>query len=239
MTNYQNHEPGCLYQVYCDESRHTSDPSDHYMVIGAISCPASEKRALVRRIHSLRAIHAAQGEFGWKRLSPNKRAFYWSLLDLFAGEASLQFRCIVVDRTRFKADDLELGFYKLYYQMLVHWLSPECSYRIYLDYQQNRERDRFSILRDVLRCRLSEQAKIISLEPADSSELELMQLADLLIGAVGYERNGRSGSETKRRFCVDLAKELKRSALSQSTPLGESKFNVFQFGAQRRDENES
>ncbi|MGV8084397.1 MAG: DUF3800 domain-containing protein [Coriobacteriia bacterium] len=229
------HLPGCEYFIYCDESRHTSDPSDRYMVIGALSCPASRKRDLVRRIHNLRAVHATQGEFGWKRLSPNKRAFYRDLMDLFLQEEDLQFRCIVVNRATFVAEDMELGFYKLYYQMLVHWLSPECSYRLYLDFQQNREQGRFRTLRDILRRKLSGRAQIRSLEPVDSSELPLMQLADLLIGAVGYAANGRTTSDTKRAFCDDLAHALGRSELDAASPLSESKFNVFRFngGASR------
>jgi hypothetical protein len=182
------------------------------MVIGAISCPVAEKRAIVRRIHNLRAIHAAQGEFGWKRLSPNKRGFYWDLLGLFANEPALQFRCIIVDK------------------MLVHWLSPKCSYRIYLDSQQNREQGRFHTLRDILRRKLSGRARILSLEPSDSSELELMQLTDLLIGAVGYSRNERSGSQTKVEFCGDLARAIGRKSLAAPTMPSELKFNVFWFG---------
>jgi hypothetical protein len=199
------------------------------MVIGAVSCPASRKRELVRRIHNLRAIHGAQGEFGWKRLSPNKKEFYWDLLGLFAGERDLQFRCIVVDKTTFVSEDAELGFYKLYYQMLVHWLSPGCAYRIYLDWQQNREQTRFTKLRDILRRKLSGRALIKSLESSDSSELELMQLADLLMGAVGYAWNGRDASATKVQFCEELAAALHMSSLVSTTSPSEAKFNVFHF----------
>jgi hypothetical protein len=233
----QAHPAGADYLIYCDESRHTSDSGDRFMVIGAISCPADRKRDLVRRIHSLRAIHAAQGEFGWKRISPNRRGFYWDLLGLFVGEDDLQFRCIVIDKAAFVSEDVELGFYKLYYQMLVHWLSPGCAYRIYLDSQQNREQGRFSTLRDILRRKLSGRALIKSLEPSDSSELELMQLADLLIGAVGYAWNDRTGSETKVQFCADLSGALRRSSLACSTGPSETKFNVFRFtGSDRSSE---
>lgn len=230
MGRHQLHSPGCEYLIYCDESRHTSDSGDRFMIIGAISCPTPKKRDLVRRIHNLRAIHATQGEFGWKRLSPNKATFYWDILGLFANEPDLQFRCIVVDKGSFKSEDVELGFYKLYYQMLFHWLSPTCTYRIYLDSQQNREQGRFHLLRDILRLKLSGRAEILSLEPSDSSELELMQLADLLIGAVGYAWNGRSGSETKVAFCESLAIALGRKSLAAATGPGELKFNVFRFG---------
>ena len=236
MTVHQVHPAGSEYLIYCDESRHTSDSGDRYMVIGAVSCPASRKRDLVRRVHNLRAIHSAQGEFGWKRLSPNKKQFYWDLMNLFVNETDLQFRCIVVDKTTFVSEDVELGFYKLYYQMLVHWLSPKCAYRIYLDFQQNREQGRFQALRDILRRKLLGRAQILSLEPSDSSELELMQLADLLIGAVGYGWNVRTGSDTKVAFCADLAAALGRPSLAVGTAPGEHKFNVFGFTGRARSD---
>lgn len=228
------HAPGCEYNVYCDESRHTSDPSDRYMVIGAVSIPREQKRAVVAQIHKLRAIHATQGEFGWKRLSPNKASFYWAVLDLFLGSPDLQFRCVVADRQAlddetYNAGDQELGFYKLYYQMLVHWLSPQCKYSIYLDLQITREKGRFATLRDILRRRLTGRAQVVSLEPAESSELELMQLADLLIGAVGYAWNERDASPVKVDFVEAVAAGLGRRTLAVSTVPAESKFNVFSF----------
>lgn len=227
---------GQTYNVYCDESRHTSDASDRYMVIGAIACSRHRKRELVGEIHRLRRRHGAQGEFGWKRLSPNKREFYLGLLDLFLATPDLRFRCIVVDRTTFVSEDPELGFYKLYYQMLVHWLQPGCDYYLYLDWQQNREQNRFRDLRDILRRKLSGRAKILALEPSKSRELELLQLTDLLIGAVGYDWNGRSGSEMKAEFCRKLARAFGRGNLKFSTPPPEEKFNVFRFGALPRQE---
>ncbi|OGQ97779.1 MAG: hypothetical protein A2521_02450 [Deltaproteobacteria bacterium RIFOXYD12_FULL_57_12] len=95
------------------------------MVIGAISCPREHKHEIVHQIHCLKRKFATQGEFGWKRLSPNRRDFYWSLIKLFKDNEFISFRCIVVDRTcldheKHNMGDKELGFYKLYYQMLVH-----------------------------------------------------------------------------------------------------------------------
>jgi hypothetical protein len=170
--------------IYCDESRHTSDPNDAFMVIGGISCPRDAKREIVHQIHLLKRRFATQGEFGWKRLSPNRKDFYWAVLGLFSQDSRLSFRCIVVDRTildhdKYNQGDQELGFYKLYYQMLIHWLKPKCKYHIYLDWQQNRTQHRFSTLRDILRRKLSGRAGIMCLEPVGSKHIPMIEMTDL------------------------------------------------------------
>jgi len=158
------------FNIYCDESRHTSDPTQPFMVIGGVRCPRERKHDLVGQIHRMQARHNAHGELGWKRVSPNKAEFYEELLDLFANTPDLSFRCIVADRNKldhdkFNGGDAELGFYKLYYQMLVHWLEKGQTYHIYLDWQQNQTQHRFHDLAKILTNKLRDHAGIACLEP--------------------------------------------------------------------------
>jgi hypothetical protein len=220
--------------IYCDESRHTSDPADAYFVIGGIACPRENKREIVHKIHLLKKKYNTQGEFGWKRLSPNRKNFYWAILNLFIEEKNLAFRCIVVDRNnldhgKYNQGDQELGFYKLYYQMLVHWIKPENKYHIYLDWQQNKMQHRFSTLRDILRKKLSGRAKIDCLEPVGSKNIPMIGLTDLIIGAIGYEWNKRTTSNIKVAFCKKLAASLGKEDLKTSTFLIKNKFDIFHF----------
>jgi hypothetical protein len=223
------------FNVYCDESRHTSDPSQPFLVIGAVQCPRERKREIVGRIHLLQSRHEAQGELGWKRVAPNRLAFYEALLDLFASDPDLRFRCLVanrndLDHATYNDGDSELGFYKLYYQMLVHWLQPGNRYHIYLDWQQNAVQNRFNDLKLVLSRKLSGRASIACLEPVTSSNLPLIGLADILIGAVGYAWNGLSGSEAKLRICEKLRESAGIQSLATTTPLTAHKINIFRFG---------
>ena len=226
--------------IYSDESRHTSG-GDNFMVIGAISCKRDDKRELVHKIHLLKKKHDAQGEFGWKRVSPNKKEFYFDLIDLFI-EQDLDFRCIVVDKRLLNDDifndgDKELGFYKFYYLMLKESLKSEFIYHIYMDWQQNREQHRFHDLKYILDKKLSGRAKISCLEPVTSTNQPLIELADLFIGAVGYQYNKRKESAVKVEFCTKLAKSLnklnsnyfKYNRLDTFTKRDEKKFNIFRW----------
>lgn len=220
--------------IYCDESRHTSNPDDAFFVIGGIACPREYKHEIVRQIHTLKGRYKTQGEFGWKRLSPNKQDFYWAILENFINDTNLSFRCLVANRNildheQYNQGDEELGFYKLYYQMLVHWLKPNSLYHIYLDWQQNKTRNRFSTLRDILQKKLSGRAKIASLEPVVSKQIPLIEMTDLLIGAVGYDWNEINKSTTKINFCKKLAESLNLKNLRASTYNTKHKFDIFYF----------
>ena len=222
------------FNIYCDESRHTSDPTQPFMVIGAVRCPRERKHELVGQIHRLQARHNSHGELGWKRVSPNKAAFYEELLALFANTPDLAFRCIVADRNKlnhekFNDGDAELGFYKLYYQMLVHWLEAGNTYHIYLDWQQNQVQHRFHDLAAVLTNKLRNLAAIACLEPVTSSKLPLLGLADVLIGAVGYAWNGLGSSTAKLRVVDLVAESAGLGTLARGTPRTSQKVNIFCF----------
>lgn len=221
--------------IYCDESRHTSDPADHFMVIGALACPREAKREIVHAIHCLQARHSARGEFGWSKVAPGKAAFFAELAQFFLADPRLRFRCLVADRTRldhkhYNDGDDERGFYKLYYQTLSHWLEPGHRYHIYLDWQQNASQRRFADLGLILRRTLRGKAELACLEPVESDEQALIQLTDLLIGAVGYVWNQRQGSRAKLDFCAALASSLGKKSLRFGSRLDDdARFNIFQF----------
>lgn len=230
---------GSEFNIYCDESRHTSDAADRYLAIGAISCPRDAKPDLAKQIHLLQVKHKARGEFGWSKVAPGKADFFAELTAFFLSQPDLRFRCLVTDRhalkhEQFNDGDKELGFYKLYYQMLVHWLEPGNTYHVYLDWQRNASQERFSDLRTVLERKLSGRAKLACLEPASSHELPLLQLTDLFIGAVGYAWNQRSTSRAKLAFCANLAAGLDKTTLAFSSPWksSDAKFNVFNWQGQ-------
>lgn len=228
-----NSETSKNINIYCDESRHTNQ-DDSFMVIGALSCHRDNKEKIYKSIYSIQKMYNTWSEFGWKTISPNRKDFYWDLMAFFVSENDLFFRCITADKRLLNHDlynhgDSELGFYKLYYQMLIHWLQSSYRHYIYLDWQQNQDRNRFAVLRDILRRKLTGKAKIVCLEPISSKDSPLIQLTDLLIGAIGYAWNGKTNSQIKTQFCQDLANRVNLPALNVATKLSARKFNIFNF----------
>ena len=67
-----------------------------------------------------------------------------------------------------------------------------------------------------------------------SSNLPLLGLADVLIGAVGYAWNGLHGSAFKQELCQRLAEVGGLQSLKVSTTKSTYKVNIFHFDGSAR-----
>jgi len=223
------------FEVYCDESRPdllASRKSDfQYMVIGSLWLPAENRQALKTELHGLRDRHKIGGEFKWNKISPSRLGFYLDAAQWFFNQGdSVRFRCIAVDRTQvdlphYHDDDQELGFYKFYYQLLHHWILDFNEYRIFVDYKSNRRRDRLAVLRGFLDdANLS--SKVERVQAVRSEESVLIQLADVLTGAVARRLNGPVETSAAKAAVLETVEDLLGGAI-QATGREETKFNVF------------
>lgn len=222
-----------MIEVYCDESRpealYGERVPGQYMVIGGLWVPYDVREEIKTKIKELKSKHNVLGEFKWNKVSPSRADFYLELVDLFFNN-SIRFRCIVVegnrvDISKFHESDSELGFYKFYYQLLYHWISVREIYWIYLDYKKNKLPDRLHTLKRVLQNATSSNIKDV--QAINSKESLLIQLADVFIGAVGYQLHGYSSSDAKSAVVKRIQHHL--GCTISATPKGERKFNVFQI----------
>ncbi len=224
------------FDVYCDESRpdllSSSNPEGSYLVIGSLWLPSTLRPRIKAEIHALRDKHRVGSEAKWHKVSPSRFAFYREMVELFASETDLRFRCIAVDRTkvdlmRFHESNPELGFYKFYYQLLHHWILDFNDYAIFCDFKVNRHRDR---LHDLRRCLgfANLSARIATVQAVRSEESVLIQLADVLTGAAASTLNASVAEGSARH---DLIRSLETGLGKKIAPTtrNEQKFNVFRI----------
>lgn len=228
-------------EVYCDESRldlltTKKKTTDRYMVIGSIWIPKDYRGSFKNKIKQIRAKYGVlYGEMKWHTIAPSKLDFYKEIITLFFEEGNkVEFRCIVVDIEQvdletYHESDPELGFYKFYYQLLYHWIKSEINnrYFIYTDIKTTRMRNRLSDLHDVLK-NACPGADIVSVQAIPSKESVFIQLADLLIGAVGYSCHSYFLSQAKSDIVELITDEIKRKPC-EGTYRDERKFNVFKI----------
>jgi len=216
------------------------------MVLGAIHCPASKKDEIFLRIDELKRKynlipkhnkHPKENrtyyEIKWNKVSKSQIDFYRDVIDYFFDDDDLSFRVLVVpDKTLLDYEKYghthDTFYYKMYFSMLKAILQPEFGHNIYIDIKDTRSREKVHKLENVLRNdRYDYNKEIIKkVQQVRSHEVELVQLADLLIGAVSYVNRGLNTSEAKNEL-IERIRQRTRYSLLKSTLIKEKKFNIF------------
>ncbi|MCK9463991.1 MAG: DUF3800 domain-containing protein [Proteobacteria bacterium] len=230
------------YNVYCDESGHLPNDRQPVMVLGAIWCPLDRVREMSEGMRALKGQFglAPRMEIKWTKISPAKLDFYLALVDFFFAHEPLQFRALVVpDKTKLNHEDYDQDhdtwYFKMYYSMLKVIIAPNDRYRVYLDIKDTRSAEKVCKLHQVL-CNTVydfDQNIIERVQTVRSHEVELLQLADLLIGAVRCANRGSPESAAKDAV-VKRVQARSRYRLVLPTLLAEKKFNLFIWRAREK-----
>lgn len=212
------------------------------MVLGAIWCPLEKTQGIAKRLREIKMRFglAPTFELKWAKVSPAKKEFYLEVLDYFFDDDDLHFRALIVsDKAKLQhgefSQDHDTWYYKMYFDMLKVLLGPEGAYRIYLDVKDTRSAAKIAKLHDVLCNNMYDfDRKIIErMQSVRSHEVELLQLADLLIGAVSYA-NRKLETNAAKLALVHRMRERSRYSLTRTTLLRERKVNLFRWEASER-----
>lgn len=228
-----------VYNIYCDESCHCQNDGVSTMVLGVVWCPTSRSRGISEQIRDIKAAHglSRQFEIKWTKVSRGRIDFYSRLVDFFMSETDLHFRAVLVpdkglldhkahDQTH---DDF---YYKMFFCLLAPLIDPTAQYRIYMDIKDTRSEEKRARLERILRNQNYDSTNTIieRVKQIRSHESEIMQLADLLIGAVTYVNRGLSANEGKQAVIRRL-QQLSGKSLQSTTWLREPKLNLLRWRA--------
>jgi len=224
--------------VYCDESCHLEHDNSAVMGLGAIWTSKSTAYQLSAQLRDIKRRHHAAGELKWTKVSVSRLEFYREVIDWFFDNDALHFRALIVpnkrelDHLQFNQGSHDNFYYKMFFSMLNKILSPTEKHEIYLDIKDTQSNSKVKKLREVL-CnnRYDFTGEMISrIQQVRSHEIELMQLSDLLLGAVVYNNRGLSTSYAKTQV-VSWIEARHRRPLVLSSPLSNQKFNIFVWRA--------
>ncbi len=220
--------------IYCDESCHLPNDGQKTMVLGALWCFRTKAREHNQAIAELKARHRLSPffEIKWTKISPGKLDFYRDLLNYFFDSRTMGFRAWVIpDKLILCHADYnqthDEWYYKMYFYLLRNLISTDRRYHIYLDIKDTRSRMKLRKLREVLsNANYDFSREIIErIQHVHSHDIGLMQLADILIGAVSYHARGLSDSAAKNEI-VQLIKDRTGLSLTRNTLPTERKFNL-------------
>jgi len=224
--------------VYCDESGHPENDGQKVMVLGAITCPTSEVRRISDTLRTYRQEHGLSRayEAKWTKVSKGQLDFYKRCIDLFFSERDMTFRGVLIPnksalyhlRYDQSYDDF---YYRMFYETLKFLIDKNNSYRIFLDIKDTRGGDKTRKLHQVL-CKSmgdSNNSIIECVQQIRSHESTLLQLTDILIGAIGYKNKDMQTSEAKLSLVSYIEQQSGVRSLNTSSRLSDLKFNLFDW----------
>jgi len=241
-----------VYHIYCDESRQSKD---RYMVLGGLIIPATNVDIVNDTMEKFRKEQKMFSELKWTKVSNQKLKEYERFVEYFFAlnnNDKLHFHCIIidnhkVDHKKFNKGDKELGFYKFFYQLLLHCFGrrycregEDVRFITHMDYRQTKYK--LGTLKKVLNSGMKKRFDIatepfVSIEPRHSHDAELIQLNDIILGSIGFQKNGYDLLSGTRQAKVELAKYIAAQAglkdLKGNTPWGESRFTLWNFKLQK------
>ncbi|MDZ4855269.1 MAG: DUF3800 domain-containing protein [Nitrospirota bacterium] len=229
-----------IFNIYCDESCHLENDRQSAMVLGAVWCPDSQRASIARSVRDLKRQYglASGFEIKWTKISPAKLDFYLALIDLFFSDSRLHFRGVVIpDKSKLNHSAFNQShddfYYKMYFQLLNVIFESGNRYRIYLDIKDTRSQQKVTKLHDYLanaQCDFNKEM-IERIQQVHSCEIEQLQLADVLSGALSYLHRGLQSSPAKQAV-IEMVKSRSGFSLRRSTLPSEEKFNIFIWEAQ-------
>jgi hypothetical protein len=214
------------FNFYCDESCHLENDGMPFMVISYVSCAYNQVKLHQQNIKNLKEKHSFKNEIKWSSVSKSKYNFYVELIEYFFAN-DLQFRAIVVPKKKIKNDDFNQSFddfyYKMYFQLLNHKMNMDNNYNIYLDIKDTLSANKVKRLKTILNIKYS---SINNLQNIHSHESLLMQLTDVLMGAITYHLRGLNKVTAKNKLIEKIEKHT-QLPLNISTSKDFEKFNLF------------
>lgn len=222
------------YNIYCDESCHLENDKQKSMVLGAIWCYKPKTKEINKKIRQIKENHGVPGyiEIKWTKVSKSKLGLYRELISYFFENENLHFRALVIpdkiilNHRKYKQthDD---WYYKMYFNMLKTIILPKSSNYIYLDIKDTQSAHKVKKLQRILSNSMYDfNLEIIKrIQNIRSEESQIIQVADLLIGAVSYVNRNLSGSSSKLEL-IKMIREKSGYSLNKSTLISEKKINI-------------
>lgn len=232
------------YNVYCDETNHLKFNKGDYMAIGAVYLPKSRVKKINRYLRDLKSKYGLDEfqELKWNLIKNSSVELYLDVIKyFFNGENDIKFRAILINKTKinnklYKQTDDDF-YHKMYYQMLEYIITPEGIYNIYPDIKDTNSYYRHQQVLEYLRIKKRDfnNKTIKKIQPIKSSNSSLLQLTDILIGALVYYNNfPENRNKNKEKVIAEITNNVK---IADTTNFNNTKFNLLYWRSKHDVEN--
>lgn len=245
-------EKSPLYYIFCDESRQTQD---RFMVLGGLIVNSKSIQVINDTIDKYRNEEKMFAELKWSKISDQKLNEYKRFIEYFFAlnnSDRMYFRCLIVDNhnvnhKKFNQGNKEVGFYKFYYQLLLHCFGKKnCSNkkkeRLIVILDQRDSKYKLDDMKYMLNNGINKKYGInyspfVSIEPRDSKKSNILQINDIILGAIGFQKNGyhllANSKQSKVKLAEYIAEQAGLKSLLNDTTLANKRFTIWNFKLQK------
>jgi hypothetical protein len=221
------------------------------MVLGGIIIPSENVDQFNKTMKQFRIEQKMFSELKWSKVTNQKLSEYKRFVEYFFAlnnTDKLHFHSIIIDNhqinyKKFSKGDKEAGFYKFYYQLLLHCFGKRyCregkNDRFIVNLDQRTSSYSLNTLRIILNRGMKKKFSIdsspfVSIEPRDSKQSELIQINDIIVGAIGFQKNGydllADTRQAKKELAMYIANEAGLSNLKEDSPWGQNRLTIWNF----------
>ena len=223
-----------IFSVFCDESWRTTRGGGARVTVGAMICPLSEVHPCAEAMRSLKARYGAKPDFEvkWTKVSPAKADFYKEIIDLFFHRDALRFVGAVAEPGTTPEEEERIPRHgmreELDRRLLGAVLQGPHRYRIYTGVTDTRGGARLRRLRETVDALPpgNGRPRVERIQQIRAGESELLQLTDLLTGALAWANRGRGGNAGKAAIVARLQERFGQEAPGDSFAPQDPKFHV-------------
>jgi hypothetical protein len=195
------------------------------MLISYVSCAYPQIKIHRQHVKYLREKYKYKGEIKWTKVSKAMGPMFSELIEYFFA-TDLTFRSVIVKKDQIdetKSDFTYNDFYfQMYHELIFSKINKNYNYNIYLDTKDTRSQKKISILKDLINI----HGNIRCIQFIKSHESFLMQMADVIMGAINYHLRGENKVIAKNKVIEKILYHSKLD-LKKSTPSSADKFNLF------------
>ena len=206
------------YNLYCDKSGYLVYDSEPTMAVGAISCPKALVPLITSDILYIKQRHQVYYPLRWSHFNSTKFNLYLDLLDYFLSNDFLKFYGIIIpDKKKLYLNDQDfsdnLRYYTIYSRLCMPLINPEAYYNLYLSTTDIRSKSGIIRLRSELSRGFSQDC-FKNIQTVRLFESELLQLANLIVGALTYKYRKQDGSIPKKDLSTKIFEKQSANKLS-------------------------
>ncbi len=215
------------YSIFCNQNINVEEDTNVAMVAGVIACPKEKVDMINQAIYEIKVRHglSSTAEIKWTKVSESKYDMYKDLIDLFFDNAFISFRATVAKEKKPK------NWYKrTYYMTLRDMLEVNNEYKVYVadkDINDEKQLLRMSNIVHTATGYFYEDI-VKGVQLVDPQQFPLIQLTDLLIGAVAYVNKGLVANSGKMKL-INYIEELSGVSLNKITPKVQVKNKISVF----------